>query len=244
VLDALSIYGWRAADVSNLTRLKSALPHHTVFELSENYRSTQAIRVASRFVLSPELEGERRADPAAEQPTSSWRRHGHAPLAQRRGEPVVVYFARTIASEAEFVAHQIATLVGRSGGIIDFNDVAVLVRSAVLACDLTSALAAFNVPTHSQLGAALQMAGDRIGASEMLAWLAMTTDPTNLSAFAQAITSLPRGIGKASAKKFIEASKATGVHPLIYSSILLLLLSYSSPASICPPSRPPTGAAY
>ena len=106
---AQSIYGWRGANYRNLTNLKKDFPNLTIINLDQNYRSTKTILEAAYGVI---------------------RNNTNHPILKlwtenAKGEKICLYQAESEIKEAEFVANQIAKLIGN----YQLSEIAVLYRT-------------------------------------------------------------------------------------------------------------------
>lgn len=104
-----SIYAWRGADYKNIVKFKEDFPHCRIFNLEQNYRSTQNILDAAFAVIS-----QNRSHPILKLWTSN-----------NKGESVTVYQARNEQDEAKFIIREILS----DQKNINFSDYAVLYRT-------------------------------------------------------------------------------------------------------------------
>lgn len=107
-----SIYSWRGADFSNITKFKEDFQNVKTFSLSQNYRSTQKILDASYSVISNNT-----SHPILELWTDN-----------EKGEEVTVFEARNEHNEAEFIIGKILEKK-LSNPNFKFSDVGVLYRT-------------------------------------------------------------------------------------------------------------------
>ncbi|MEK7450542.1 MAG: UvrD-helicase domain-containing protein [Patescibacteria group bacterium] len=117
-----SIYSWRGADFTNLTKFKEDFKGAKTFALSQNYRSTQKILDAASSVISHNT-----THPVL----SLWTKNP-------KGENIIIYEARNEQDETEFIVREIANLKSRNsnfsakGGPTSdwkFTDVAIFYRT-------------------------------------------------------------------------------------------------------------------
>lgn len=104
-----SIYAWRGADYKNIVKFKEDFPHCRIFNLEQNYRSTQNILDAAFAVIS-----QNRSHPILKLWTSN-----------NKGESITVCQTRNEQDEAKFIIQEILT----DQKNIDFSDYAVLYRT-------------------------------------------------------------------------------------------------------------------
>jgi len=114
-----SIYSWRGADFTNLSRFKEDFKNTKTFSLSQNYRSTQKILDAASSVISKNT-----THPVL----SLWTEN-------LKGEEVVIFEAQNEQQEIEFIVAEIAKLKSsfsaKGGPASDwkFSNIAVLYRT-------------------------------------------------------------------------------------------------------------------
>ncbi len=108
-----SIYSWRGADFTNLTRFKDDFKNTKTFSLSQNYRSTQKIldsasSVISRNTTHPVLK--------------LWTKNP-------QGEEVVIFEAQNEQQEVEFIIANMDKLSKEDKENFKFSNIAVLYRT-------------------------------------------------------------------------------------------------------------------
>lgn len=106
-----SVYSWRGADFKNLMRFKTEFPTTKVFNLEQNYRSTQKILDAAFKVIS-----KNKSHPVLKLWTEN-----------QKGENITLYEASNEQDEAKFVAEQIKKLIINKQ--LQFADIAILYRT-------------------------------------------------------------------------------------------------------------------
>lgn len=100
--------------------------------LEENYRSTGAIIGSAVAIISQDTKRiNKKLKPT----------HG-------AGSSVVLHKARDAPSEASFIAAQIKHLIVYSGGLLDFNDVAILLRYGAMSRVIEVALQKAGIPSR------------------------------------------------------------------------------------------------
>ena len=147
-----AIYAFRGSDVAFFLRFTRDFPGAEAFDLTENYRSSEAIVSAAAQVVGPSKTAMSVA----------------AASAREAGVRIRFHRAATAAAEAEFVTHEIEKLLGgtalfsidtgrvtghEASGEIGLGDVAVLVRLRALMGPMAEAL--------TRLGLPVQTVGDR-----------------------------------------------------------------------------------
>jgi len=111
-----SIYSWRGADFTNLTRFKEDFKNTKTFSLSQNYRSTQKILDSASSVISKNT-----THPVL----SLWTENS-------QGEEVVIFEAHNEQEEVEFIVQKIEELreiSHKNNENFKFSNIAVLYRT-------------------------------------------------------------------------------------------------------------------
>jgi len=103
-----SIYSWRGADFTNLSKFQADFPNAKTFSLSQNYRSTQTILDGASKVIS---------NNTTHPVLTLWTENG-------TGENIEIYEATNEQNEADFIIQTILTLQPET-----LNHVAVLYRT-------------------------------------------------------------------------------------------------------------------
>lgn len=111
-----SIYSWRGADFTNLTKFKEDFKGAKTFALSQNYRSTQKILDAASSVISHNT-----THPVL----SLWTKNP-------KGENIIIYEARNEQDETEFIIRELRNLQftsSRGKKDFKFTDAAIFYRT-------------------------------------------------------------------------------------------------------------------
>jgi DNA helicase II / ATP-dependent DNA helicase PcrA len=119
-----SIYGWRSADVKNFEHLFRDYPDHMRIALEENYRSSGCIIQSSLDVIRQDHE---RIDKALT-PTHL---HGIQPVLRK---------LKTNTNEGDWIVEELQRVTTLTGGMLKYQDCAILLRSAYLSRQVESAL--------------------------------------------------------------------------------------------------------
>ena len=123
-----SIYSWRGADFTNLTKFKQDFKLAKTFSLSQNYRSTQKILDGAYAVISKNT-----THPIL----SLWTENS-------KGEDIVVYEARNEQDEAKFI---VSNLINSVDNIkLSYNDFAVLYRTNAQSRVIEEILLHYGIP--------------------------------------------------------------------------------------------------
>ncbi|KAL8281470.1 hypothetical protein RQP46_006154 [Phenoliferia psychrophenolica] len=183
-----SIYGWRFAEVENLDRMSRDFKPVTQIFLEQNYRSTGAILGAALAVVSQDTKRIKKSLKAT-----------HA-----TGLSVVLHQAQNAPDEADFVARQIRHVVAHSGGLVDYGDVAVLLRYGALSRNIEVALQKAGIPSRMVGG---HKFFERAEVKDMLSYLQLIDCPTYTPAFARVVNTPKRGIGEKTVRDILALAK-------------------------------------
>ena len=184
-----SIYGWRSAEIGNLKRMQKEFHDILVIHLEENYRSSAAILLAAQEVI--------------EQDESRPSKHlmpTHCP-----GTKPVLRRLPSAEIEASWIVSEILRVVGLTGGLLTFDDFAILLRSAALSRQIEAAM--------GRAGIAYRMVGgqkffDRTEVKILLDYLRVISQPHNNDAVARIVNIPARGVGATTAKGLLEEAEA------------------------------------
>lgn len=184
-----SIYGWRSAEVRNLYRLLRDYPNTDEISLEENYRSSQSILDVSLRVIQ---EDKKRYQKVL------------LPVHAKGTKPVLRSLSSSSA-ESEWIIMEIRRLIVMFGGMLKYNDVAILLRSASLSRHIESAL--------GKAGIAYRMIGghkfyERKEIKILIDYLRVVYEPSNNDAVARIMNVPRRGIGEATIKSLLEEAEA------------------------------------
>lgn len=183
-----SIYGWRSAEVKNLYRLLRDYPDTDEISLEENYRSSQSILDVSLRVIQ---EDKKRYQKVL------------LPVHTKCTKPVL----RSLSSssvEAQWVITETKRIIAMFGGMLKYEDVAILLRSASLSRHIESAL--------GKAGIAYRMIGghkfyERKEIKILIDYLRVVYEPSNNDAVARIINVPRRGIGEGTIKSLLEEAE-------------------------------------
>jgi DNA helicase-2/ATP-dependent DNA helicase PcrA len=170
-----SIYSWRSADIRNILNFERDFPDTKIVLLEQNYRSTQTILDAAHAVIAGSRERKQK---------SLWTDRG-------AGEPVVGYEAYDETDEAEYVAKEMAGLMGDEHGHAP-RDFAVMYRTNAQSRAIEEALIRAGVP-YQLIGATRFY--DRREVKDVLAYLRLVHNPYDVVAFERIVNVPGRGIG-------------------------------------------------
>ncbi|KAJ6442079.1 DNA helicase, UvrD/REP type [Purpureocillium lavendulum] len=183
-----SIYGWRSAEIRNLYRLLRDYPETAEVSLEENYRSSQSILdISLQVIQQDEMRYQKVLVPV-----------------HTKGAKPVLRKLKSSAAEGEWIVTELRRVVMLSGGMIKYEDVAILLRSASLSRHVESAL--------GKAGVSYRMIGghkfyDRKEIKILLDYLRVVYQPDNNDAVARVINVPRRGIGDATIKSLLEEAE-------------------------------------
>ena len=172
--DDQSIYGWRGADIGNLSLLRDEYPQLKIIKLEQNYRSTTRILAAANSVIAqnPKLFEKR-----------LWSDKGH-------GDAIQVVACRDNDHEAEWVAARLQAHRFEHRG--KWSDYAILYRGNYQARSFEEQLRAQKIPYVLSGG---QSFFDRAEIKDITCYLRLLTNQDDDPAFIRAVTTPKRGIG-------------------------------------------------
>lgn len=181
--DDQSIYGWRGANMENLSLLQQDFPRLRVIKLEQNYRSTARILRAANSVIAnnPKLFQK-----------SLWSEFG-------LGDPITVVSCKDDEHEAESVAQRL--LAHKFEHRTTFADYAVLYRGNHQARLIEQAFRQHRIPYLISGG---QSFFERSEIKDVLAYLRLLANEDDDPAFVRAITTPKRGVGNTSLAKLGE----------------------------------------
>ncbi len=173
-----SIYGWRGANFRNVLEFKNSFPNLKIFNLEQNYRSTQRILDAAHAVIS--------------------RNTGHPILKlwtqNPQGEKIYLYEAGTEKDEAQFVIETVKSCALLST-VYHLNDFAILYR--------TNAQSRVFEETFLHQGIPYTLVGgvrfyERKEVKDVLAYLRLLTNPKDMVSYRRI-----EKLGKGRLEKFL-----------------------------------------
>ncbi len=182
--DDQSIYRWRGARVEHINRYQTDFPKASVVKLEQNYRSTETILNAANAVI---------ANNGSRMGKNLW-------TDGAGGEPIRVYSAYNERDEAEFVVGRLREWSDQGNARADS---AVLYRSNAQSRVLEEALINARLPYRVYGGLRFF---ERAEIKDALAYLRLTSNRDDDSAFERVVNRPTRGIGT----RTVEAMRAYG----------------------------------
>ncbi|KAK1092975.1 ATP-dependent DNA helicase srs2 [Friedmanniomyces endolithicus] len=187
-----SIYGFRSAEIKNLTRMKQQWPDTLTINLEENYRSSGAILLAAQHII----EQDESRPPKKLQATHTY------------GQRPVLRKLPSAAAEADWLVAELMRIQALSGDLLQPNDFAVLLRSAALSRAVETALGREGVP-YRMIGGMRFF--DRAEVKLLVDYLRVVDAPGNNEAVERIINVPPRRVGEGTVKGLHEEARLKGV---------------------------------
>lgn len=183
-----SIYGFRAAEIENLNRMKTVYPETVVINLEENYRSTSAILMLAQDLIEQDTTRPQKRLKATHC-------HGTKPVLRRLPNPN---------EEALWIASEIKRTITMTGGLLLRSDIAILIRSAYLSLLIERALASSGIPYRMVGG---QRFFDRVEIRIIIDYLRTISHPDNDEAFLAIVNVPSRKIGETTIAELRKVAK-------------------------------------
>ena len=125
-----SIYGFRAAQIENLHKMRNVYPDTVVINLEENYRSSAAIlRFAQEIIEQDSARSDKKL--------SATHCYGTMPVLRKLPNPH---------EEALWIVAEIKRTLAATGSLLNYSDFAILLRSAALSLRIEKALTSQGIP--------------------------------------------------------------------------------------------------
>ncbi len=183
-----SVYGFRGADIRNITEFETDFPGTHVVTLEQNYRSTNSILRAANAVI--------------EQNTERKPKHLFSELGE--GDPVRVVELEDEHSEARFVAAEIAGLIDQG---LSASEIAVFYRTNAQSRVLEDVLVRQDVPYQVIGGPRFY---ERAEIRDATAYLTVLVNPSDAGSLLRIANRPRRGIGDTSLARVVSHADTTG----------------------------------
>jgi DNA helicase-2/ATP-dependent DNA helicase PcrA len=187
-----SIYGFRAVEIQNLYKMRTAYPETVVINLEENYRSSACIINSAKAVIE---QDESRPEKSL-LPT-----HG-------AGEQPTLRHLATAFVEAQWIVEEIHRSKTLTAGLLNLSDYAILVRSASLSLSIEKALGKAGIPYRMVGG---RRFFDRAEIKIVLDYLRVINQPDHNDALIRVINVPARKIGDITVKALLEEAETSNV---------------------------------
>ena len=183
--DDQSIYGWRGAEITNITEFENFFPNPHVVKLEENYRSTTPILHTANSLIK---------NNAGRRPKSLWSRNNG-------NEPVRLIATQDEKEEADMIAKEVET--AHFSNKQPLEDFAVLFRTNDQSRVLEQAFRQRKIP-YRVVGA--RSFFDRREVKDILCYLSVLHNPHDDISLLRVLNTPTRGIGSATAELARERS--------------------------------------
>ena len=177
-----AIYSFRGADYRNILNFQRDYPDSVIYNLEQNYRSTQIILDAAKNVIK---------NNSSHIKLDLWTQ-------QDGGDKIINYSGYSEAEEAEFIVTQLLTELTNKQ---DFKDIAVLYRTNAQSRNIEEALIKSNIP-YKIVGGQRFYARKEI--KDVIAYLRVIHNPSDGVSWDRIINTPPRGIGDKSKEKLAQ----------------------------------------
>lgn len=174
-----SIYGWRGADIRNISEFEKDFENAKIIKLEQNYRSTQTILKAANGVIQNNL----------------YRREKRLWSDLDGGEKVRFYPADTEYFEADFVVSEAGRLI-RDG--YDAGEIVILYRTNAQSRLFEERLRQQEIPYQIVGGTGFY---ERKEIKDMMAYLKLVQNPSDEVSFIRVVNEPKRGVGAKSIEK-------------------------------------------
>ncbi|MGI8861210.1 MAG: ATP-dependent helicase [Gaiellaceae bacterium] len=183
-----SVYGFRGADIRNITEFENDFPGTHVVTLEQNYRSTNSILRAANSVI--------------EQNTERKSKHLFSDLGE--GDPVRVVELEDEHAEARFAAAEIAGLIDQG---LSASEIAVFYRTNAQSRVLEDVLVRQDVPYQVIGGPRFY---ERAEVRDATAYLTVLVNPSDAGSLLRIANRPRRGIGDTSLARVVTYADTTG----------------------------------
>jgi DNA helicase-2/ATP-dependent DNA helicase PcrA len=184
-----SIYSWRGANIQHILKFQEHFPDAQVFRLEQNFRSTNAILLASNAVIE---KNQKRLEKRL------WSAHGEGPK-------IGCFVSRTEREEASFLGDSIQELLDSGVGA---QKISVLYRTNAQSRSIEDALLERNIAYKIFGGVSFY---ERREVRDIIAYLRLIIQPYDALSFERAATRPKRGLGAITLQKTIEGVQSRGV---------------------------------
>ncbi|TIA90913.1 hypothetical protein E3P81_02272 [Wallemia ichthyophaga] len=189
-----SIYGWRAAEIGNLQKMKKDFQNTSEIYLEQTYRSSGAIVKAAMSVMSQD-----KTRPEKELKTD-----------HPEGSPVTLKEFFDGDSEAYWIAKEIKRQIAYSGNKLRYEDFVILLRFNALSRTIESQLNKMRIPVRVLAGTKFF---DRSEIKDIMSYLTLLINPSHTPALKRSINVPKRGMGPKSVEDIVDISSKAILPP-------------------------------
>lgn len=168
-----AIYSFRGADYRNILNFQNDYKDATVYNLEQNYRSTQNILDSAKNIIK---------NNSSHIPLDLWTENG-------KGEKLLMYTGRNERSEAEFVVSETLRELAENR---KFSEIAILYRTNAQSRNIEEHLIKNNIPYRIVGGLRFYA---RKEVKDIIAFLRVVLNPKDSVSWERIINVPPRGIG-------------------------------------------------
>lgn len=180
--DYQSIYAFRQADIRNILSFEKDYPQAKIVFLEQNYRSTKTILAAAQSLIL----------------NNKFQRHKDLWTTNRDGDQIDLAELSDERAEGQFIAQTVKKSLEEKGAE---NDFCVLYRTHAQSRALEEALLSYGLPYHIVGGLKFY---ERKEIKDILAFLRLWHNPSDLLSLERIINIPARGIGKVTFQKIAE----------------------------------------
>jgi len=174
-----AIYSFRGADFRNILNFQKDYPDAVIYNLEQNYRSTQVILDAAKSLIK---------NNSTHIPLDLW-------TEKNGGEKIVVFSGGTGNEEVDFVISEISNQISLGNS---FGDIAVLYRTNAQSRAVEESLIKNNIPYRVFGGVRFY---SRKEIKDITSYLKIVHNPKDSVSWKRVINVPPRGIGQKSVEK-------------------------------------------
>ena len=185
-----SVYGWRGADIRNITQFEEVFEDVTTIVLDQNYRSTQVILDAANAVIA----------------NNPGRKEKHLWSELGAGERIIRYHAEDEGDEATFVARRLQQIHAERH--LMWKEMAAFYRTNAQSRVLEESLMRFGIPYKVVGGTRFY---DRREIKDAMAYLRAVVNPADEVSIKRVINVPKRGVGDGSIAKLDALSQNDAV---------------------------------
>ncbi|EKE00058.1 MAG: hypothetical protein ACD_22C00100G0022 [uncultured bacterium] len=177
-----AIYSFRGADYKNILNFQRDYPEAAIYNLEQNYRSTQTILDAATNIIQ---------NNSTHIPLNLWTKNGS-------GEKVISFTGSSEKEEAQFVADQVVNEINNGR---DYKHIAVLYRTNAQSRNIEETFIRSNIP-YKIVGGLRFYARKEV--KDIVAFLRVVHNPKDSVSWERVINVPPRGLGKKSVEDLKE----------------------------------------
>ncbi|KAI8048251.1 P-loop containing nucleoside triphosphate hydrolase protein [Thamnidium elegans] len=170
-----SIYGWRSAKNKVFQEMQDDFENTITINLERNYRSSAKLVESATHVILQDAERMNKA------------LYTNNPV----GIPISLIKTADEKKQAEYVAYEISKVVDYSQGLIQYKDIAILIRANFITHQFERILRKHQIPFNLKGG---DRFFNRMEIKDMLAYLRFAFDPYNINSFKRIINIPKRSI--------------------------------------------------